>query len=306
MTSIAPGRYTIKAELPGFRTQTRPGVLVSVGQEITVDFTLPVGAVSEEVTVTEEVPIIEVTSTASAQTSPTWKSIACRAWGASQLSLMQLVPGLTPSLAPGTFEGGQFNANGRDTGSNLFLVDGVYDNDDRLGGSQGTQARVTLDNDLNPRLDYGRTNFDNRHALSFGGNVDVWRGLGVGTVFRYYSGYPIDEIVGLDVNGDRDSFERPLKGRDDATRPIVSPLDSTGTAIRNGIDGESQLVLDLRFQYIHKLLESHALGFFREIYNATNRVNFGNPTGSRQSTNFLVPVRANDPRTMQLGIRYTF
>ena len=172
------------------------------------------------------------------------------------------------------------------------------------GGTSISTKRVN--DDLNPRLDYGRRNFDNRHALSFGGNVDVWRGLGVGTVFRYYSGYPIDEIVGLDVNGDRDSFERPLKGRDDATRPIVSPLDSTGTAIRNGIDGESQLVLDLRFQYIHKLLESHALGFFWEIYNATNRVNFGNPTGSRQSTNFLVPVRANDPRTMQLGIRYTF
>ena len=65
--------------------------------------------------------------------------------GRNQLSLMQLVPGLTPSLQPGTFEGGQFNANGRETGSNLFMVDGAYNNDDRLGGSQGTQARVPLD-----------------------------------------------------------------------------------------------------------------------------------------------------------------
>jgi hypothetical protein len=136
--------------------------------------------------------------------------------------------------------------------------------------------------------------------------VDVWRGLGVGPILRYYSGYPINEIVGLDTNGDRDSFDRPVKGRDDAAYAIVSPLDSTGTAIRNGIDGKSQLILDLRFQYIHRFLESHTVGFFWEIYNATNRVNFGNPTGSHQSTNFLVPVRTNDPRTMQLGVRYTF
>lgn len=112
--------------------------------------------------------------------------------------------------------------------------------------------------------------------------------------------------MGLDVNGDRDNIDRPVKGRDDTTRPIVSPVDHDGMAIRNGINGESQLIMDLRFQYIHKLLESHTLGFFWEIYNATDRVNFGNPTGSRQSTNFLVPVRAGDPRSMQLGIRYTF
>src|SRR6185503_1500150 len=38
-----------------------------------------------------------------------------------------------------------FNANGQATTGNLFLVDGQYDNDSRRGGSQGTQARVTLD-----------------------------------------------------------------------------------------------------------------------------------------------------------------
>ena len=172
------------------------------------------------------------------------------------------------------------------------------------GGTSISTKRVS--DDLNPRLDYGRANFDNRHSLGFGGNFNVWRGLGVGTTFHYYSGYPINETVGLDSNGDRDTFDRPVKGRDDTTRPIVSPVDSSGTAIRNGIDGESQLVMNLRFQYIQKLLESHTLGFFWEIYNATNRANFGNPTGSRLSSNFLVPVRANDPRTMQLGIRYTF
>ena len=58
---------------------------------------------------------------------------------------MQTIPGLVPTLQVGSFEGGQFSANGQATNNNLFLVDGQYDNDSRRGGSQGTQARVSLD-----------------------------------------------------------------------------------------------------------------------------------------------------------------
>ena len=58
---------------------------------------------------------------------------------------MQTIPGLVPTLQVGSFEGGQFSANGQATTNNLFLVDGQYDNDSRRGGSQGTQARVSLD-----------------------------------------------------------------------------------------------------------------------------------------------------------------
>ncbi len=161
-------------------------------------------------------------------------------------------------------------------------------------------------NDLDPRGDYGRTNFDNRHAFAASLNVNPWLGFGAGAIFRYYSGYPINETVGQDVNRDRDNNDRPVAGVHDLTRPIVSPLDAGGRAIRNGIDGENVVLLDLRFQYIFDLRGSNTVGLFWEIYNATDRVNFGNPTGNRNSSNFLVPVSAGAPRTMQIGFRYTF
>jgi hypothetical protein len=161
-------------------------------------------------------------------------------------------------------------------------------------------------NDLNPREDYARSNFDNRHALAGSVNVNPWRGLGVGAAFRYYSGYPITEIVGTDANGDRDNFERPVRGVHDATRPIVSAVDSNGRAIRNGIDGEEQAILDLRLQYVFNLPRAQTAGFFFEVYNATNRINYGNPTGNRRSGNFLVPTVAGDMARVQLGVRYTF
>jgi outer membrane receptor protein involved in Fe transport len=175
-------------------------------------------------------------------------------------------------------------------------------------GTTSTGINISLkrvSDDRNPRSDYGRANFDNRHALAMSGHVEIWRGLSGGTVFRYYSGYPITELVGVDVNRDRDTLDRPVAGVDDAARPIESKLDGNGRAVRNGIDGEGQLILDGRLQYKWRV-RRHEVGWFLEVYNATNHVNFGNPSGNRRSANFMVPIVSNDPRTVQLGLRLTF
>jgi hypothetical protein len=174
-------------------------------------------------------------------------------------------------------------------------------------GGRSTNVQKRLDDDLNPRADYGRANFDNRHQFNASVNASLWRGLGAGAVFSYYSGFPINETVGTDVNGDNDNFDRPVRGVHDGQRPIVSPVDGNGKAIRNGIDGENVMLLDLRVHYIFDLPRRSTLGLFCEMYNATNRVNFANPSGNRRSSNFLVPVATSrPPRAVQLGLRFTF
>ncbi len=174
------------------------------------------------------------------------------------------------------------------------------------GNADIVQRRVN--DDLNPRLDYGLTSFNNTHAFTAGGNWSAWRGLGIGATFRYYSGNPVNETVGVDRNGDADAanFDRPMVGRDDATLPIVSRLDANGVALRNDLDGSDKMLLDLRVQYVLDLPAQQTFGFFWEIYNATNRVNFDNPIGNRRSTDFLQSVVADDPRSMQVGFRFTF
>jgi hypothetical protein len=161
-------------------------------------------------------------------------------------------------------------------------------------------------NDLDPRQDYGRSSQDNRHAFVTSVNVTPWGGLSTGAIFRYYSGYPINETVGSDLNADRDNLERPQRGIHDLTRPILSEIDSNGIAVRNGIDGNSSTLLDLQLQYVVNMARSQTVGFFWEIYNALNKVNLGNPTGNRNNRNFMVPVEAGTMRSMQLGVRYTF
>jgi predicted outer membrane repeat protein len=171
-------------------------------------------------------------------------------------------------------------------------------------------ASIIVDSD--PRLDYGRCDRDNNHAFATSAYVDRGRGFGGGIVFRAYSGYPINETVGTDVNGDGTNNDRPKQGVNDlVTLPsglpgtILSPVDSRGVAVRNGIDGEKQVLLDGRVQYIARVSKYQA-GVFLEIYNLLNTANFGNPTGARNSVNFMKTIVAGQGRTAQLGVRVTF
>jgi hypothetical protein len=180
---------------------------------------------------------------------------------------------------------------------NAFAIWGRRVNDD-YGVTSG----------LNPRGDYGVTNLDNRHGFTAAGNWDPWRGLGLGATFVYYTGNPVNELVGDDVNNDLDNFDRPTKGRDDRTRPILSEVDANGYAIHNTMPGHSDFTaLNLRVQYAFPLgAMDRRLGVYWELYNLTNRNNFGNPFNERTSILFNELTSVGSPRTMQLGLRYEF
>ena len=57
--SVLPGTYTVRVSLPGFKTEERKGFRIGTQQSAVLDFTLEVGAISEQVTVTGEAPLIE-------------------------------------------------------------------------------------------------------------------------------------------------------------------------------------------------------------------------------------------------------
>jgi hypothetical protein len=57
--SVLPGTYTVRAVLPGFKTEERKGLRIATQQAIVEDFVLEVGALSEQITVTAEAPVVE-------------------------------------------------------------------------------------------------------------------------------------------------------------------------------------------------------------------------------------------------------
>jgi hypothetical protein len=171
-------------------------------------------------------------------------------------------------------------------------------------GNQGAR-RVWLDNDI--RADYGRFAGDRKHVLAMSGTVNPWSDLTIAVSATAMSGSPINETIGRDANGDTDSNnDRPVAGVDDLVRPILSPLDSQGRAVINGLEGPGRFEFAMSFRYAVPLGGARNLDLSWDIFNLTNRLNFENPTGNRASGNFMVPNTVGFPRQMQVGVRFRF
>jgi hypothetical protein len=165
VTNLEPGTYTVTAELSGFATLKRVDLLLSPGAALAVDLTMQVAGLQEQVTVTGESPLVQTSSNqiGGSLTSREIEDVPSNFRNFTALT--QLIPGITPNPAASTFEGGQVVANGSPSQQNVYLLDGMYNNDDRLGGSQGTQVRVVLDNIAEYQV------LSNQYSAEYGGGA---------------------------------------------------------------------------------------------------------------------------------------
>jgi hypothetical protein len=144
--NLEPGVYTVLLEMSGFAAVKQPDVALTAGSAVNLEFKMQVAGLQEEIVVTGEAPLIQRTSNQIGGTLSSREIEDVPSNFRNFTALTQLVPGMTPNPAASTFEGGQVVANGTPSQQNVYLIDGMYNNDDRLGGSQGTQVRVVLDN----------------------------------------------------------------------------------------------------------------------------------------------------------------
>lgn len=144
--NLEPGTYALTIEMSGFAGLKRADILLTAGSAVALDLKMQVAGLAEDIVVTGQAPLIETSSNQIGGTLSSKEIEEVPSNFRNFTALTQLVPGITPNPAASTFEGGQVVANGSPSQSNLYLLDGMYNNDDRLGGSQGTQVRVVLDN----------------------------------------------------------------------------------------------------------------------------------------------------------------
>jgi carboxypeptidase family protein/TonB-dependent receptor-like protein len=163
--NLEPGIYTVLIELPGFSSVRRPDVQLTAGSALTFEFRMDIAAIEQEVVVTAEAPLVETTSNQLGGSLSSREIEEIPSNFRNFTALTQLVPGITPNPAASTFEGGQVVANGTPSQQNVYLIDGMYNNDDRLGGSQGTQVRVVLDNIEEYQV------LSNQYSAEFGGGA---------------------------------------------------------------------------------------------------------------------------------------
>lgn len=142
--ALGVGTYRVQASVTGFQTSVRSGIALSVGREAVVDFSLKLGDVAEQVTVTSEAPVIETTTaTVSGLVDPKqMRDIPLNA--RSFLELVPLQAGAVFAEAGSSSAtkgfGRKLSIVGTRYASNLFLLDGADIND--AAGVAGSAAKT--------------------------------------------------------------------------------------------------------------------------------------------------------------------
>ena len=125
--NLPPGAYRLQVSKIGFKTLIKPDITLNVQDALAINFTLPVGAASETVTVTGGAPLVNTQSGSVSTVIDRNFVESLPLNGRSFNTLLQLTPGVV--IAPtNTFSSGQFSIAGQRTSANSFLVDGVSAN----------------------------------------------------------------------------------------------------------------------------------------------------------------------------------
>ena len=123
---LPPGKYSITAEISGFRPQTRSGVSLDVQQAVRFDFTLELGGVAERVDVRS--PRVDSQTSSLGQVIDNTNVRELPLNGRNPLELSRLTPGVTllatPFLDTRNFNLTSISINGGQGGSNAVLLDG--------------------------------------------------------------------------------------------------------------------------------------------------------------------------------------
>ena len=149
--ALTIGTYSIKASLSGFQTVTREGVVVVQNQTASIDLTMKVGSLSEEVTVRGETPVVD-TKSASVATNLDAMLLDTTPGGKDIWSVLEYkIPGLVfdvPDVG-GNQAGLQraFTSRGTPNSQNVQLVNGVNVGDPAaIGFSMNYYEPATFEN----------------------------------------------------------------------------------------------------------------------------------------------------------------
>jgi hypothetical protein len=127
---LQPGSYKVRVEAKGFKSVERPNVQIEVATDVRADFTLQPGQISETVTITDEVPLVNTTSATLGGTLSNEEINDLPLSGRNYENLLQLRPGVM------RYPGGGFSttsANGLRAEDNAYFVEGLFNSEPYSG-----------------------------------------------------------------------------------------------------------------------------------------------------------------------------
>ena len=132
--SLPPGVYRLQVSKVGFKTLIKPDITLNVQDALAINFTLPVGAISEIVTVQAGAPLVNTESGSVGTVIDRQFVQNLPLNGRSFNTLLQLTPGVVIAPVANGDSAGQFSVAGQRTDANYFTVDGVSANFGTLSG----------------------------------------------------------------------------------------------------------------------------------------------------------------------------
>jgi carboxypeptidase family protein len=136
--SLPTGRYTVTAELSGFKTVSQPDVDLGVDQKVRINFKLEIGTVSETITITGQSPLVQITSSELGTTVNEEQIKTLPLNGRNFVNLTRTVPGVVRGIPGANIDGAgslawrassSFSANGQRPRDNNYMLDGVDNNE---------------------------------------------------------------------------------------------------------------------------------------------------------------------------------
>jgi hypothetical protein len=127
---LPPGVYTVRVEAKGFKTVERPNIQLEVAKDVNVDVSLEPGEVTQTVTVTEQVPLLDTTSSALGGTLSNEQINDLPLNGRNYENLLQLRPAVV------RYPGGGFSTtstNGLRAEDNAYVIEGLFNSEPYSG-----------------------------------------------------------------------------------------------------------------------------------------------------------------------------
>jgi hypothetical protein len=185
--ALPPGTYRISAELQGFGTATRQGVVLVLGQLATADFGLKVAGGHEEVTITAEGAVVDPSHTSLSTVVGQQQIESLPINGRNFISFSVITPGVTTDRTPqqGASATSGLSFGGQRARSNNIMVDGL-DNNDLVVGS----VRATFSQEAVREFQVLTNSYSAEFGKATGGVVNIVTKSGTndfhGNAFFYY------------------------------------------------------------------------------------------------------------------------
>jgi hypothetical protein len=144
--ALAPGVYTVRAELKGFAPQVRERVELTLGAAVDLEIAMGLAGATAEVSVTAETPIVDTRRTAVASVVSQQQIESLPINGRNFISFSIITPGVTTDRTPqqGASATSGLTFAGQRARSNNITVDGVDNNDAAVGSVRATFSQEAV------------------------------------------------------------------------------------------------------------------------------------------------------------------